>query len=229
MSWRTLIVFLLLAGVASWQGGIQLGEWLVSRAPESIASASSTKETKGQVLDASGKPFTPQPPQPRVDGTLGIPRTSAKVEWTIIPIIASFADAESLPIPVDSEGNYERRDSELAAGGRELSQGQSDVATLDIATNPGRSLPSVTTPSPARSASTTSNSVLEGVRISENADPTKAPVVTVYSWVQSLKKEIEQCASLGFFQRPTCVQNARNKYCGPNNGWGNTADCPPRD
>jgi hypothetical protein len=27
MSWRALFIFLLLAAVASWQGGIQLGEW----------------------------------------------------------------------------------------------------------------------------------------------------------------------------------------------------------
>ena len=229
MSWRTLIVFLLLAGVASWQGGMQLGEWLVSRAPESIASASSTKESKDQVLDANGKAFTPQPPQPRVDGTLGVPRKGAPVEWTITPVIASITDIGSIPIPVDSEGNYERRDSELAAGGLELAQGQSDIATLDVAASPVRTPASATVSTPARSASAKPTSGFEGIRTSENADPTKAPVVTVYSWVQSLKKEIEQCANLGFFQRPTCVQNARNKFCAPNNAWGRTADCPPRD
>ena len=229
MSWRTLIVFLLLAGVASWQGGMQLGEWLVARAPESIASASGAKESKDQVLDANGKPFTPQPPQPRVDGTLGVPRTSLPVEWTITAVIASVSDEGNMPMAVDSEGNYERRDSELAAGGSGLAQGQSDISTLDVATSPSKTPTSGTTPAAGRTAPATPKPVFEGIRTSENTDPTKAPVVTVYSWVQSLKKELEQCANLGFFQRPTCVQNARNKFCSPNNAWGKTADCPPRD
>jgi hypothetical protein len=129
---------------------------------------------------------------------------------------------------VDSEGNYERRDSELAAGGSDLAQGQSDIATLDIAASTPRTPATGAAPTPARSASATPKFVFEGIRTSENADPTKAPVVTVYNWVQSLKKEIEQCSNIGFFQRPTCIQNARNKFCNPNNGWGNTPDCPPR-
>ncbi len=224
MSWRTLFVFLVLAAVASWQGGIQLGEWLVSRAPESIASAAGPKDTKDQVLDANGKPFTPQPPQPRVDGTLGIPRASAPVEWTITAIPASITDVGNTAMAVDSEGNYERRDSELAAGGSELAHSQSDIATLDIATS------AVKTPQPAAASRALPGSpAMEGVRTSTNTDPTKAPVITVYSWTQNLKKEIDQCANLGFFQRPTCIQNARNKFCAPNNGWGRTADCPARD
>ncbi len=229
MSWRTLLVFLVLAAVASWQGGIQLGEWLVSRAPESIASVAGTKDTKEQVLDANGKPFTPQPPQPRVDGTLGIPRTSKPVEWTITPIPASITDVGNTAMVVDSEGNYERRDSELAAGGSELAHSQSDVATLDIAAGPAKTQTAASPSASARSAPVAPNFVFEGIRTSENTDPTKAPVVTVYSWTQNLKKEIEQCANLGFFQRPTCIQNARNKFCAPNNGWGKTADCPARD
>jgi hypothetical protein len=63
--------------------------------------------------------------------------------------------------------------------------------------------------------------------------PTAPPVppgitVSVISWQQSLKQELEQCSKLGFFQRPTCLQNARNKYCAPSDAWGKTADCPAR-
>jgi hypothetical protein len=95
MSWRALTLFLLLAIVASWQGGRQLGLWLVDQAPESIASAFSPKNESGTVLDADGKPLAPQPPQPRIDGTLGVPKEMEPVEWTIAPIIASRADANS--------------------------------------------------------------------------------------------------------------------------------------
>jgi len=197
MSWRTLLVFLLLAAVASWQGGIQLGEWLVSRAPESIATAGGTKDSKDQVLDANGKPFTPQPPQPRVDGTLGVPRASAPVEWTITPVLASLTDVGTTAMAVDSEGNYERRDSELAAGGAELATSQNDVATLDVATSPARTPPPATPTRP-----TTASPDIEGIRTSTNTDPTKAPVITVYSWTQSLKKKLNSAQAWGFFNDP---------------------------
>lgn len=95
MSWRALTLFLLLAVVASWQGGRQLGLWLVDQAPESIASAFTSNNESGTVLDADGKPLAPQPPQPRIDGTLGVPKEMAPVEWTIAPVIASRADANS--------------------------------------------------------------------------------------------------------------------------------------
>jgi hypothetical protein len=226
MSWRALFIFLLLAAVASWQGGIQLGEWLVARAPESISSAPGSKDSKEQVLDANGKPFTAQPPQPRIDGTLGVPRAAAHVEWTITPVIASLTDEGSIPMMVDSEGNYERRDSELAAGGAGLVGAQNDVATLDVASA------RVDTSGATSNASTRNaagNPTQQTNRAGESTDPSRAAIVANLSWQQSLKKEIDQCSNLGFFQRPTCVQNARNKFCAPNNAWGRTADCPARE
>lgn len=226
MSWRALFIFLLLAAVASWQGGIQLGEWLVARAPESISSAPGSKDSKEQVLDANGKPFTAQPPQPRIDGTLGVPRATAHVEWTIAPVIASQTDTGSIPMLVDSEGNYERRDSELAAGGLGLASAQNDVATLDIASA------RTDTSGAAGNASarnTAGNASQQNNRVVTPTDTSRTTIVANLSWQQSLKKEIDQCSSLGFFQRPTCVQNARNKFCAPNNAWGKTADCPARE
>ena len=60
MSWRVLIVFLMLAAVASWQGGVQLGNWLVTRAPDTLASVAD-KDYKALALDANGRPITAQP------------------------------------------------------------------------------------------------------------------------------------------------------------------------
>jgi hypothetical protein len=107
MSWRALTLFLLLAIVASWQGGRQLGLWLVDQAPESIASALTPKSENGTVLDADGKPLAPQPPQPRNDGTLGVPKEMAPVEWTIAPVLASRADANSYDKDGDKEEESE--------------------------------------------------------------------------------------------------------------------------
>lgn len=111
MSWRALIIFLFLAVIASWQGGRQLGLWLVDQAPDSIASAFNQKSDSGEVLDANGKPLAPQPPQPRIDGTLGVPKEMAPVEWTIAPVIASRADANSYKKDGEEEQEQENEEA----------------------------------------------------------------------------------------------------------------------
>jgi hypothetical protein len=211
MSWRVLFLILLVAGIAAWQGGMRLGTWLVEQAPLSIASAPSSDTT--EVLDADGKPLAPQPPQPRIDGTLGVPREMAPIEWTVEAVIASYEDANSSgkksdddDDDEDKEKSSERRDYEASAAGRGLPTGPRDVATVDLG------LPGVgpgAKPQPQAPARATS-----------------IPAPLGGAWQQALKKDLEQCSKQGFFQRPSCIQNARNKYCAPNNAWGKVSDCP---
>lgn len=199
MSWRTLIIFLLLAIAASWQGGRQLGLWLVEQAPESIASATNSDNERGQVLDADGKPLAPQPPQPRIDGTLGVPKEMEPIEWTITTVIASREDANSYK--KDGE-NEDEDDEENRSDQDDADRDQSDpdgVRTVDVRSN--------------GSSATSQRPVT----------PTPAPLV---SWQDSLRAELAQCNSVGFFKRPGCRQTAQTKYCGPNNAWGKIPECP---
>jgi hypothetical protein len=195
MSWRALILFLLLAFVASWQGGRQLGLWLVDQAPESIASASSAKDDRSLVLDADGKPLAPQPPQPRIDGTLGVPKEMEPVEWTIAPVIASREDANSYK----KEGEEDEEDED--SDDQKDSEGSADsVRTVDVrATDAG----------------------------SQAARPNATPSATL-NWQDAFRKELAQCSKVGFFKRPSCIDSAQNKYCGPNNAWGKISECPDR-
>ena len=208
MSWRVLIVFLVLAGVASWQGGVQLGNWLVTRAPDTVASVSD-KDYKTLKLDALGRPITAQPPQPRIDGTLGVPRELDPIEWAIEAVTAE--DFETDPNRMKVEGD-EDDDEGTASEGSETA----DARRL------------------ARNAKERSDNPANSAGTSDSARRPAAPpvppgiTVSVISWQQSLKQELEQCAKVGFFQRPTCLQNARNKFCAPNEAWGKAADCPPR-
>jgi len=208
MSWRVLIVFLVLAGVASWQGGVQLGNWLVTRAPDTVASVAD-KDYKTLKLDALGRPITAQPPQPRIDGTLGVPRELVPIEWAIEAISAD--DFETDPNRMKVEGDEDDDESTVSEG--------SETADAKRSARNARERSD-----PAANSAGTSDSTRR---------PTAPPVppgitVTVISWQQSLKQELEQCSKLGFFQRPTCLQNARNKYCAPSDAWGKTADCPAR-
>jgi hypothetical protein len=201
MSWRALIVLLLLALVASWQGGQQLGHWLVAQAPESIASAFNPQEDRNPVLDADGRPYAPQPPQPRIDGTLGVPREMTPVEWTITPVIASGAN----------ENSYRKENGE-DNGGDEDNPDPSDTDRT----------PNRTDANAVGTIDVSQSQVTAPVRA-----PPVAPVVTE-TWQQSFKKELARCGSLGFFQRPGCIDSAQNKFCGPNNAWGKLAECPSR-
>lgn len=234
MSWRVLIIFLLLAAVASWQGGIQLGEWLVSRAPETVASTSRPKDSNEPMLDANGKPYKAQPPQPRIDGTLGSPRERTSIDWKIIPSLATqfSEDPTSMKIDIDGrvigdevEGNYERRDHELSAGGKALPQGQGDITMLDITSSTQDTGAGNARTSPAAVGSNTGGAYTANGPTSVATTPARPVQQT---WQQKLRADLDQCASQGFFQRPTCIQNARNRYCAPNNAWGKHPDCPSR-
>ena len=215
MSWRILFLILLLAGIGAWQGGTHLGTWLVAQAPLSVTSAPSTGPSA--LLDADGKPLAPPPPQPRIDGTLGVPREMAPIEWTVEAVIASYEDANSSGKKSDDddddddddenkEKSSERRDYEASAAGRGLPTGPRDIATVDLG--------------------------LRGVATGAKPQPTPPvntgaiPAPLGGAWQQALKKELDQCAKQGFFQRPSCIQNARNRHCAPNNAWGKVADCP---
>ncbi len=200
MSWRVLILFLIMVAFGAGVGGIMLGEWLVESAPSAV-SRSNTAGTKDPepVLNADGKPFAPQPPQPLVDGTLGVPKTMAETEWKIPE--TSVVDVQ----------DGEMRHLDTVSG---LPPGPADVATVDVSRANGTSTPSTTGAAPPP----------------QNNAVTKppAPRASTTDWLQSLRKEMTQCESLGFFQRPSCIQNARNRYCNPNNAWGKVPECPAR-
>jgi hypothetical protein len=134
----------------------------------------------------------------------------APIEWAIEAVIASYEDANSSGKKSDDdddndddddenrEKSSERRDYEASAAGRGLPTGPRDIATVDLGL-PG---------------------------FAAGAKPQPTPPVNTGTWQQALKKDLEQCAKQGFFQRPSCIQNARNKHCAPNNAWGKVSDCP---
>ena len=214
MSWRVLTVTLLVAlGAAAW-GGLQLGDWLVQHAPQAAPAPANQDGSTQPVLDADGKPYVAQPPQPRVDGTLGVPEKTAATDWTI--------NAQSL---FDSATAPTVQLSRSAVSPRQAAQ---------IAANSRSSLPGGDTDNVFDSAG--DNAVMGGSRFGGamvQAPQAPAPAANTGgsgggSWLSSLRGELAQCANTGFFERPTCSWNARNRYCGPNQAWGKVSECPQR-
>jgi hypothetical protein len=165
------------------------------------------KDYRTLKLDALGRPITAQPPQPRIDGTLGVPRELDPIEWAIEAVTAN--DFETDPNRMKVEGDDD--DDEVSDGSETSDAKRLARNTKERSDNSATSAPSL------------------GATTRPTAPPVPPGItVTVISWQQTLKQELEQCGKLGFFQRPTCLQNARSKYCAPNDAWGKTADCPAR-
>ena len=218
MSWRVLFATLLLAlGAAAW-GGIQLGDWLVAHAPKATAApGQESLVSQEPVLDANGRPYVAQPPQPRVDGTLGVPDKPSGESWTVSTV--SLFDTTTDPSVHISRDNISMDEArELAAASSvPLPSGPSDVTTLDL-----QSLPPTTTAPPPNQQAYALNPP-----VTMPTAPTP-PTANSGAWKQALQQELARCADKGFFERPTCSWNARNKYCGPNRAWGTIAECPRR-
>jgi len=217
MSWRVLFATLLLALCAAAWGGIQLGDWLVAHAPKaSAAPGQEALASQEPILDANGRPYVAQPPQPRVDGSLGVPDKPSGPSWTVSTL--SLFDTTTDPSVQISRDNISMDEAkELAATSSvPLPSGNSDVTTLDL-----QALPPTTTAPPANQDGYAVNNV-------PTATPQTPASAPAGKWQDALKHELARCANEGFFQRPTCSWNARNKYCGPNRAWGTIAECPNR-
>ncbi|WP_080707661.1 hypothetical protein [Bordetella bronchiseptica] len=221
MSWRLLIATLLVAlGAAAW-GGIQLGDWLVAHAPQAAPAPGQEGDASQQpVLDANGRPYVAQPPQPRVDGTLGVPDQPASRDWAVNTV--SLFDTTGDPaVQISRDSITMDRAREIAANSDvPLPSGNSDITTLDLQALGGQA-PIV--PQEAIPAS--------GMQQNPAAVAQVAPQTNRAgggNWQDALRRELAHCATQGFFERPSCSWAARNKYCAPNRAWGTIAECPRR-
>lgn len=215
MSWRLLFAALLvILGIAAWSG-IQLGDWLVAHAPIAAPAPGQDDDASQQpVLDANGKPYVAQPPQPRIDGTLGVPDKQVDQTWQVNTL--SLFETVSDPSVLISRSRISMEEARqiAAAGGATLPPDASDVTTLDLPGMGGATNALPVTPA----QHTAQNSVNQGqMPVSPNQGG---------NWHDALRRDLAHCSSLGFFERPSCSWNARNKYCEPNQAWGSIAECP---
>lgn len=83
MSWRLLFfTLLILAGVAT-VGGLYTGDWLIEHAPRQANLPNINENDPMPVVGADGTPQLRQPPQPLMNGKLGIPDQEVNVNWQV--------------------------------------------------------------------------------------------------------------------------------------------------
>lgn len=222
MSWRLLFAVLIIAAGASAWAGLQLGDWLVAHAPEGPA-APEYPELAGQViLDADGRPFVAKAPQPLVTGRQAIPETPEPVQWDIQPegiqnvLSNPLISVDTTPISMEEA----RQLASLGAGGQNGIEGIADLGNLTLTQRaPGAMQPL----QPIETASPPAPDFTPSEALNQAAQQLGG------NWQQQLRQELDACSNAGFFSRPSCAWAARNKYCGPNNAWGQIAECPPRN
>lgn len=207
MSWRFMFVVLFIAaGLSAW-AGISLGHWLISHGPETPLIPENLQTSDIPVLDADGRPYTAQPPQPLVNGQQGVPEPVTDIAWRL-PEKSLAEEASDLPISIATTTITMEEARNIAAGDTQF-QGIADVGDLIGALQ-------------------SNNQSLQPIDVPPPPATDSAPPATGGDWQNSLKRELDACSRLGFFDRPSCAWAARNKYCGPSNAWGKTPDCPAK-
>ncbi|ANN75813.1 hypothetical protein [Bordetella flabilis] len=228
MSWRVLFATLLVALGASAWGGIQFGDWLVAHAPAATRTPGQTDANQEPILDADGRPYTAQPPQPRIDGTLGVPDRPTGTNWTVATV--SLFDTVKDPSVQISRNNITMDEArQLAAATQsDLPSGPNDVTTLDLATQQAQTQQSAQQYAQIQASRNVSQQpMIQSVDMPAPQQQASAGAGQK-GWQDALRRELAQCADAGFFERPTCSWNARNKYCAPNQAWGTIPECPNR-
>lgn len=220
MSWRVLFAILIIAVGASAWGGFRLGDWLIAQTPDSPPIPEYPELDGEQILDADGRPFFAQAPQPLVNGRQAVPEAPEPMEWEIEPGVLQkvlsnplisvatthITQAEAVQLSANHSGSPAQLDGLADLSGLGLFNGQTNTNGQPLQPIDGGPMP----PPP-------------DLGLSGGGQPTAG------NWQAALSSELEACKSEGFFSRPSCAWNARNKYCGPNNAWGKTRDCPSRN
>lgn len=213
MSWRVIIGILIVSAAASAWGGLRLGEWLIANGPEAPPITEFPELTGEPVLDADGRPYTARPPQPLINGQLGVPQAPQQITWELpaVPLEEILANNRIAlaTTTITMEEAIALADAQNSEGGL---QGLGTIGELLGMNVPGTEVQPI-----------------------EIAPPPNAPTQgmapqpgTQGNWQAQLRSELQACSQLGFFDRPSCSWAARNRYCEPNNAWGRTADCPAK-
>lgn len=211
MSWRLILAIVLLALGASVWGGIQMGNWLVENGPLRAPNMVAIEEAAllMPTLDADGKPYVTPAPQPLINGRLGVPDELEPFDWKIT---AKTADKYNPPIALASTRLSASALSDLRQQGSTSPSGLQGIARIG--------------PSGSRGAQ-----AIQPVDITIPPPPPATPVPNVgsnSSWIPQFQREMAACTQRGFFERPSCSWDVRNKYCGPNNAWGQVDGCPAK-
>jgi len=188
--------------------GVLFGLWLswnapVDRAAEAPVPVAQGRPGEAPVAAVDQQTYLPEPPQPRMDGTRGVPSRPVR---------------PNAPIPMVSAADEPQPDTLLSTIAPDLQE-----------VNPGSPLPAHLSEVPPSQAPRTivqpSSPQVATVVAGANGEAA-AGAAGQEPWLQSLRAELAGCASQGAVGRVICSEKARWKYCNTDNRWGRVAECP---
>ena len=207
MSWRLILVALIAAAGAAAVLGLRLGDWLVAHGPVATAQLPNQPAVSPPVLDADGRPYTAQPPQPLVNGRQAVPEPPPAVAWEINP--EGLSETLNNPLIATATTSISLYQAKQLAQGGDALVGIADVGDLIG----GGNIPLQPVEAPGL----------------HQPGQSQAGAGTTPAWQADLRRALAACESASFFDRPSCTWAARNQYCGANNAWGQVDDCPARN
>lgn len=209
MSWRLILVSLIAAASISAWLGLRLGDWLVAHGPLINTEIQAADASATPVLDADGRPYTAQPPQPLTNGRLAVPEPPAPIPWEIKPEgLGNTLRNPLIATATTSISLYQAQ--QLADQSGDALSGLADVGDLLGPQTGGRA-------------------PLQPIEAPEAASRQQRQQAVAGAWQADLRRALNACQSASFFDRPSCAWAARNQYCGANNAWGQVDDCPARN
>lgn len=215
--WGRITLFLGAALVASLVAGAWFGHLLVKNAPVSpVAAATDATLSIGAGEDQRR---IPEPPQPLMDGSIGIPVRNATPDFGAVPLVATDAAASA----TDAEIEGAPAPGSIAAEPHDAASVFNALANAEMPSGNKFEVAEVEAPAATAPGETASHLPPElAFAVALPAEPQQAAP----AWQGSLRAALGRCGSQRFFSPDECEQRLRIQYCDPNGGWGRIPECP---
>jgi hypothetical protein len=221
--WARISIFIVAALMLAAAGGAWFGHMLVQQAPKSPVPAASGSTPIAIGLNGGQ---IPEPPQPRLDGSLGVPERAPAIPVPDAPLV-SILDDENVPIPVSSasSGSGSKEDDLEALLLRE-SNFLSNSGVANPAPPPASAGMSQPAPQPApRRDGELPPELAFAVALPADA-PAPGSANSTPAWLGNLRASLSRCSTQRYFSQSECEQRLRLQHCEPNRGWGQVPECP---
>ena len=221
--WARITIFIVAALMFAVAGGAWFGHLLVQQAPKSPlpAAAGSTPIAIG----LNGGQI-PEPPQPRLDGSLGVPERSPAIPVPEAPLV-SILDDKNLAIAASSASSKAGpRDDDLEAlllreNNFLSNNGAANTAPADSAGTSQPAAGATAQPAPRRDGDLPPELAFAVALPADAPAPNSTP-----TWLGNLRASLARCSTQRYFSQNECEQRLRLQHCEPNRGWGQVPECP---
>lgn len=210
--WARISIFLVAALLVAAAAGAFFGHLLVENAPFTSERDDAPATPIAQV-GTDGQPFVPEPPQPLVNGSIGVPQRHHASETPPLVSVFEANQDPGIAMTTSRSDDLDNLMARLQSTGP-IGPGNSGIPVPTLEESPsGGQAPRELPPELA-------------FAVAQPANGAAAAPAAVPAWQQALRDSLGRCARQRFFSEAECEQRLRVQYCEPNGAWGQVAECP---